>query len=593
MIPQDFVQEVLDKTDIVELISSYIPLKKSGSNFKSLCPFHTEKTPSFFVSPQKQLFHCFGCGVGGNAIHFLMKYENLSFYEALKTLAERAGLKMPKIQDSQKTLKTSLYEINELTAKVYNAYLKKKGENVIKYLASRGIDKEHIDKFLLGLAPNSWDFLINFLREKNISLSLIEKAGLVSHREDGGFYDLFRNRLMIPIFDIKDRIIGFGARRLKEDANIPKYINTPQTEIYNKGKTLFGLNFSKEYILREKKICIVEGYFDMIVPFIKGLKNIVACLGTALTSDQVQLIKRYTDKVVMIYDQDDAGNLATLRALGLFLEKEIDVKVCCLPEGFDPDSFVREHGIERFKTLVNDSVDFLEFVLKILFKKFDPSQVKGKIQIIKELLPILEKIKNQILLSEYIKVISQRLNVKENSIYLELQRKNKNKSLISEEIFKSYQKFLSVERMLLKIILEFPETFSIVKEKLTIHDFEDSAVKKVLESIWDLDKIPQLKELSSIFSGDEQINNLLSEISFAEVEESKVSQILRDCVLKVSIDSKKRYCRMLKEEIEKAQREGNEKLALELLRKYNILRKVTENEKKEITKRCRENCRVK
>ncbi len=593
MIPQDFIQEVLDRTDIVEVISSYIPLKKSGSNYKALCPFHTEKTPSFFVSPQKQIFHCFGCGAGGNAIQFLMKHERLSFYEAVKTLADKLGLKMPKIQGAERDSKSSLYKINELTVKVYHTYLKENGEEVLRYLRTRGIGKESIEKFLLGLAPAKGDFLINFLRTKNIPLSLLEKAGLISQRQDGGFYDLFRNRLIIPIFDIRDRIVGFGARRLNEDSRIPKYINTPQTELYNKGKMLFGLNFSKEYIIKERKVCITEGYFDMITPFIKGVRNIVASLGTALTSDQIALIKRYTDRVIIIYDQDEAGNLATLRALSLCLEKEMDVKVCCLPEGFDPDKFVREEGVEKFSELIDRAVDFIDFVLKVLCKKFDPIEIKGKIQIIKELLPILERIKNQVLLSEYIKFISQKLDIEENSLFLELRRKKKNKSLISEEIFKSYQKFLSSEKMLLKIILEFPESFKIVKEKLTLQDFEDEKVKKVLEIIWNSDSAPSLKKLSYAFSTDEELNTLLSEISFVEIEEEKLSQILRDCILKLSIDSKKRYCRMLRDQISQAQKKGQESLVLELLKKYNILKRVVEYEKKEIAKRCREDCRVK
>jgi len=351
-IPPELINDIQDRCDIVELISSYIPLKKAGRNFKANCPFHNEKTPSFIVSPEKQIYHCFGCQEGGNALSFLIKYEHLGFKEAIETLAQRVGVKInfEEKGDEKESYLSELYRINEIAGDFYQKHLlKNSNANLIKYLESRSLGKEVINKFKIGLAPNQWDALINYLRAKSINLGLMEKTGLIIPKENGGFYDRFRNRLIIPIFDIKNRIIAFGARSL--DESVPKYINSPETQIYIKGKSLFGLNIAKEAIREKSQCVIVEGYFDVITPMKEGFLNIVSSSGTALTIDQIRLLKRFTKNIVVVYDADAAGQLATLRSLDLFLEEEINVNVVDLPKGHDPDLYVRKFGIKKFENL--------------------------------------------------------------------------------------------------------------------------------------------------------------------------------------------------------------------------------------------------
>ena len=338
LIPENILEDILGRVDIVEVISGYIPLKRAGRNFKALCPFHHEKTPSFMVSPDKQIYHCFACGVGGNAFNFLMQYERLEFPEAVEALARKAGVNLPKDQKQDQravSLITQLYKINELAADFYaHNLISSQGSSARSYFLKRGLKDETIKTFNLGFAHDRWDLLINYLRAKGISLSLLEKAGLVLAKEGGGYYDRFRNRLIFPILDIKSRVLGFGARVLGDA--LPKYMNSPETPIYIKGKNVYGLNFAHEAIREEDAVVVVEGYLDFIIPYQAGVHNIVASLGTAFTPDQAKLLKRYTHNVVMVYDADKAGELASLRSLDIFIDEDMNVKVASLPLGSDP-----------------------------------------------------------------------------------------------------------------------------------------------------------------------------------------------------------------------------------------------------------------
>ena len=336
-IPENILDDILGRVNIVELISGYIPLKRAGRNFKANCPFHHEKTPSFMVSPDRQIYHCFGCGESGNAFKFLMLQERMAFPEAVEALAKKTGVILPearKIDQGVSNLTAQLYRINELAAQFYQNKLDApEGLSARDYLAKRGLDRDCIKAFNLGFAPEKWDGLLSYLRVKNITLAHLEKAGLVLAKDGGGYYDRFRNRIIFTIFDIKSRPIGFGARALPgqgeagKGGSLPKYINSPETPVYVKGRNLYGLNLSKDAIRESDTAVIVEGYLDFLMPFQQGLKNIVASLGTALTLEQVRLLKRYASKAVMIYDPDAAGELATLRSLDIFLEEEMEVRL--------------------------------------------------------------------------------------------------------------------------------------------------------------------------------------------------------------------------------------------------------------------------
>ncbi|MDD5097368.1 MAG: DNA primase, partial [Candidatus Omnitrophica bacterium] len=397
LIPENILEDILGRVDIVEIISGYISLKKSGSNFKCNCPFHHEKTASFMVSADRQIYHCFGCGESGNVFKFLMRHERMSFPEAVEMLAKKAGINLPK-QDNPKlaeaiSLNSQLYKLNALVASFYELNLQSvSAAAALEYLKKRGINPESIKEFRLGFAGQSWDTLINFLRSKNVSLGLIEKAGLVLAKDGGGYYDRFRNRIIFPIFDNRDRAIGFGARVM--DNSLPKYLNSPETPVYVKGRNLFGLNLSKDHIRDLDCAIIVEGYLDFIIPYQEGLKNIVASQGTALTLEQIKLLKRYTNNVVMIYDGDTAGEIATLRSLDMLIEEDLHVKVVPLPAGVDPDTLVRQEGIVSFKNKVEQALSLFDYKLKILKSRHNITEPHDKGKIASEMLSTINKFSN-------------------------------------------------------------------------------------------------------------------------------------------------------------------------------------------------------
>ncbi|MBU2258272.1 MAG: DNA primase, partial [Candidatus Omnitrophica bacterium] len=421
-IPENILEDILNKTDIVSLISGYIPLKRAGRNFRANCPFHHEKTPSFMVSSDKQIYHCFGCSAGGNAFNFLMQYERLDFPEAVELLAEKAGVALPRRVDQKNSDFTSqLFKVNESAALFYEGNLHSSlGRNPRQYLINRGIKQETAKLLKLGYASDGWDNLMSNLRGKGINLSLIEKCGLILSKQEGGYYDRFRSRIIFPIFDIKSRILAFGARVM--DNTLPKYINSPETPVYVKGKNLYGLHLSREAIAHADFAVVVEGYLDFIIPYQEGLHNIVASLGTSLTTDQARLIRRYTSNVVMVYDSDTAGEMATIRSLDIFIDEGMNVKVVSLPKGFDPDSFIRKYGVEDFKSKITLAENLFDYKLRILKSSCSLNDTEGKAKICSMMLPTINRFKNAILKSEYLKKLAHELKVDENALSEEINK---------------------------------------------------------------------------------------------------------------------------------------------------------------------------
>ncbi|MCX5715812.1 MAG: DNA primase, partial [Candidatus Omnitrophica bacterium] len=419
-IPDNVIDQIQDRIDIVEVIGSYLPLKKAGRNYRGLCPFHHEKTPSFMVSQDKQIFHCFGCGEGGNVFNFLMKYERLEFPEAVRMLAQKAGVVIPERlsaeSKAQSSLSSKLYAANEMASAYFQNVLRQDslGKKAYAYLLGRGLNDETIKMFRLGFASSSWDDLINYAKQKGTSADILEKSGLAIAKENGGYYDRFKERIMFTIFDPKSRILGFGGRVfLPPEAdqpsadkanNSPKYMNSPETSIYNKGRNLYGLNFTWKFIRDEDEAVIVEGYLDLIVPFQHGIKNMVSSLGTSLTEDQIRLIGRYTKNTVIIFDPDKAGELATLRSLDLLLQEDLSVKVVRLPEGFDPDSFISRYGAQEFKNRIKTGQSLFDYKMSVLLSKYDKSRLEDKAKITGEMLPTIARVQNAVLQSGYIKM---------------------------------------------------------------------------------------------------------------------------------------------------------------------------------------------
>lgn len=368
LIPEEKVEEIKSRADIVEVVSDFVTLRKAGRNFVGLCPFHQEKTPSFTVNPEKQIFHCFGCGEGGNAVTFLMKVNTMTYPEALRHLAGKMGIQIPRKPappGENRGLRSTILDLNEKTASFFTGNLQGPGGREARvYLEKRGIREETLKAFRLGFARSDWTGLRKTLEKGNVPLAVAQQAGLLLAREDGSLYDRFRGRVMFPIEDASGRVIAFGGRIIGDGE--PKYLNSPETPVFVKGRNLFGIRQAKETIRRKGYAVLVEGYFDVISLWNAGVQNALASLGTALTADQVHLLKRYTKEVAVVFDSDPAGRKALDRSLEMFLSADVEARAVFLPEGEDPDDFVRSSGAEALEELVQRSPTFMDYYLETL-----------------------------------------------------------------------------------------------------------------------------------------------------------------------------------------------------------------------------------
>lgn len=584
-IPENILEEILNRLNIVEVISSYIPLKRAGRNFKALCPFHQEKTASFMVSPERQIYHCFGCGAGGNVFNFLMCYEHLEFPEAVEILAKKVGVVLPKTENYKKEdSNLILYEINEQACNFYQNALNSTSGTVARgYLIKRNIADQAQKFFKLGFAMDKWDSLISYLRLKGISLSLLEKAGLIIPKEGGGYYDRFRNRITFPIFDAKSRILGFGARSIEghrtgADNELAKYINSPQTPIYIKGRHVYGLNFAKEAIIKEDRVVIVEGYFDCIVPYQEGLHNIVASLGTALTSEQAKAIKRYTHNVVMVYDGDDAGQFATLRSLDIFLEEDMQVRVVGLPTGFDPDSYVRKYSIQSFKNLIESSQSLFDYKLNILKLHYDYKKIEDKLKISQELLVTIKKIQSPILRSSYIKRLSEELDIKEEVLLLELKEiKDYTSSFQLERVQRKALDINPTEKLLIKLMLDEQEIIKRLMELLTPADFQDERTSKIVSIMFDL--VSQGKKilasnLINYLAPQADLSQMICELTvLPDIPMDDKERIIDDCIHRLKEQRLKAHRDRIHKEIKLAQELKDEGRLRDLIQEFCRLTK--------------------
>ncbi|RMF65877.1 MAG: DNA primase [Calditrichaeota bacterium] len=407
-------------TDILDLVSGYLTLKKRGQNYFGLCPFHQEKTPSFSVNPEKQIFYCFGCQTGGNVFAFLMQYEGVSFPEAVKMLAQRAGipLEFEEVDPAHTREVEALYSVNEFAARFYAHTLwSETGKAARDYLASRGLSDDDLRDYGLGYAASGWDHLVKRAQEEQVELSLLEKAGLVVKREAGGTYDRFRDRIIFPIYNLSGKVVAFGGRRLHDDQDTPKYINSPETAIYEKGKHLYGLYHGRDEVRKLDRAIFVEGYMDLLSLVCHGVRNVAATLGTALTTGQAHLIRRYTKNVVLMYDSDSAGSAATLRGADVLLAAGLAVSVAELPAGHDPDSFVREHGTAAVRELVAEAKNLFDYRLQQVAELPPQARTQGIRSLLQSLAKVPDRIDRSLLLAR----ISQVLEINEKTLWDELE----------------------------------------------------------------------------------------------------------------------------------------------------------------------------
>jgi len=429
-IPEDKISEVRNSADIVEVVSEVVRLKKTGKNHIGLCPFHSEKTPSFTVSPDKQIFHCFGCGVGGNIFSFLMKQEGITFPEAVRSLARRYGIEIPtrKLSPGQRrrlSERENLLTINRMALDFFwhSLHERQAGKGARDYLAKRRIKPEIVDEFQVGYAPKGWDNVLSYLIKKGHRPALIEKCGLVVARKNaGGYYDRFRDRVIFPIFALNSQVIGFGGRVL--DDSLPKYLNSPETPLYNKSRSLYGLHLAKQHCRAHESVYIVEGYFDLIALYQHGIRNAVATLGTSLTPEHVHLLRGCIGdkgKVILVYDSDEAGIKAARRSIAVFDKGFVNAQILILKTGYDPDSYVFEFGADAFREAAGKSLGIISFLLDFAISKYGLS-IEGKVRIISELQDSLISVNDNIERSLYIREIAERLDIDESAIREKLRK---------------------------------------------------------------------------------------------------------------------------------------------------------------------------
>jgi DNA primase len=429
LIPPHLLEQIRAANDIVDVIGAYIPLKRAGTNFRALCPFHREKSPSFNVNPHHQIFKCFGCGKGGDVFTFVREYENLEFMDAVRRLAERASIPLefdnnPALQQ-QKHIKEVLWNIHEqITQRWQNALANEAGGQIARdYLAKRGVTAEAIKLFRLGAAPESWDDTVNWAKSKGHDLAVIEQAGLVVRKEGSDRpYDRFRGRLIFPICDEQGRVIAFSGRILSGDEKQAKYVNSPETPIFTKGKVFFGIDKSKRPMLDAQSAIICEGQLDLMACYMAGVQNVVAPQGTALTPDHARILKRYVEEVVLCFDADNAGQNAATRSLDPLLAAGLAIRVATIPNGKDPDDFIKQHGGEAFREIIEHAEGFFDWYLKRLSITNDPRSDKGRVAILREFGEALIKTRNAVLIDTHAQKAALRLGVSVDSVRAEFKK---------------------------------------------------------------------------------------------------------------------------------------------------------------------------
>ncbi len=530
------ISEIIEKNDIVDVISEYMTLKRSGSNYSALCPFHSEKTPSFSVSSSKQIFNCFGCGVGGNVITFIQRIERIDFVEAVKLLAERAGVQLEEEKDPKQREKArlhkALYKVNTEAARFFygNLNTDKKAK---EYLTRRGLSESVIKRFGLGYAPDKWHELLDFLNRKGFSRELLYKAGLIVRNKEGErYYDKFRNRIMFPIIDLKGNVIAFGGR--VTDDSKPKYLNSPDTPVFNKGYNIYGLNFVKK-VQNLENIIVVEGYMDAIALHQFGVDNAVASLGTAFTDNQAKLLKRFSNEIIISYDSDLAGQTATMKGLSVLEKAGCVVKVLSLPSGKDPDEYIRKEGMDAFRDRIRKSVSLIEYKIENIKKGLDINNIQDRIKFTKGFSEIMKDIESNVEVDAYIKKYSGIMQVNEAALYAELNRlRNENKNGNNKHNIlnnsKNNHEFkkgeITAEIYLLNICIYYFKKAENIFEFVEPADFSEELHIRIAEIIK-----RSVKEKKSITAGE------IIGFFDKDDEKSKVAQIFSQKLPEIDVDS--------------------------------------------------------
>ena len=543
---EELIEEIRSSNDIVDVISKYVTLKRSGRNFFGLCPFHKEKSPSFAVSPDKQIFHCFGCGAGGNVIHFISKIEGLDFKDTLELLANRVNIELPTLDnledDKTARLKSKVYEINKIAAEFYHENLYKPTSKIAQeYIKKRKLDNRTLKAFLIGYAGN-FNELYLLLKQKGYTEEEMLASSLVKRTENGGYMDSFRKRLMFPIQDVRERVIAFGGRVL--DDSKPKYINSPENIVYSKGRNLFGLNVAKKH--DTKKIVIVEGYMDAISLYQRGITNVVASLGTAMTEAQGRLLRRYSEQVILGYDADGAGQAAILRGMEILQNLGCDIRVLQIEGAKDPDEYVLKYGPERFQRCVDNAISLVEFKVKVLLKELNIENTNDKIKFLNEIAKILAKVTNQMEREIYVDKIAKEYKISKEAIYAEVNKLMYKDNQGSKKLEKKVvtmvpkeEKENSVSEAVLKrenlviylLINEYSKCYEKIKNLITLDYIQDDTNKQILKKMYEeFEKgNSNTSQLLDWFQ-DEKIISHITEIMAGDLEITDVNKAIDDLI---------------------------------------------------------------
>jgi len=582
-IPEDKIDEIKRRINIVDLVSGFVILKQAGRSFIGLCPFHKEKTPSFTVSPDKQIFYCFGCGEGGNALAFVMKINGLTFPEAIRYLAKKTGVALPdrplsRQEKEQLTLKERMLRLHALVADYYAARLRaKEGQKAQLYLQNRDIGDEAADTFQLGYSLDGWRFLRDYLEQKRVPLPLAEQSGLLVKNERGEYYDRFRGRLIFPIEDQAGQIIAFGGRILGEGE--PKYLNSPESALFTKGKTLYGLSRTKEDIRKIGYAILVEGYFDLLSLWSAGVKNVVATLGTALTRDHVALLRRYTKDVAVVFDGDEAGKKALAKSLGLFIDGNLHTRAVMLPEASDPDDYVRSFGKKRFEELIEKSPPAVEYYLDTVVG--NRGDFEHDRDALRESLSFITGMDNAVERNLFIKLAAERIGVDEDILKTEViqgMEKKSNETVLKKNENRSSSPVDALEMNFITLILEHPDKIPAMISADILKCFGSEELRnlgKVIEEYYGRIGKIDLKDFVDHLDAGSLRDEILSRlIDSGAWEGDTVDQVFSDMIHQIRRKWFKDKHRSLKIRLIKAQQASDLELCQRLLVEKGDLLKV-------------------
>ncbi len=553
----DVIQDVFSRNDIVDYVSQYVRLQKRGRDYMGLCPFHHEKSPSFHVSQEKQLFHCFGCGASGNLVQFVMRTENLDFIEALKTLADRVGVILPEesdVYDKQRSeTRQRIYNMNKLAARFYYDRLTKTpdGRAALKYFYDRGITPKTITSYGLGFAPAGNDIMINYMRSQGFDDDQIVEAGLAGRTEQGRIYDRFRDRVMFPIIDLRGNVIGFGGRIMgdkvdKHGNKIAKYLNSAQTPVFDKGRNLFSLNLAKN--TKEQKMILCEGYMDVISTYQAGVQNIVATLGTALTENQAKLLMRYCSEIVICYDSDEAGQKAAIRAIDIINAAGGKSRVMKLRGSKDPDEFIKKNGVEAFRMAVDKALPSTEYKLSLVKGRYDTSNTEGKVRFVDDAAQALVGVHDEVEVDAYIKRISDETEISKEAVYSTYRKKVAQQKLIDEkrpvrdiipehseapaEVSVPKSGMVDAERRLLYLATLDKKLYKAVSTEFAPDDFSGTVRQRVAQIIyttWENGTVPEYSLILNEFSGNDiqEVSGIFYNMEIYDDNSAAVAELIK------------------------------------------------------------------